>query len=224
MDCTQVVKFLVAPVLSGHVSPMMNFGQVLGLVPGHVLARPQNVLKIHVLTCFNRGHRTPEQTHWGHDFNSYAVGICTYVVFHGSFHPRVSSLTTLVGEQHTTLKRAIQTHSFKRDTLWVSKGTSVILGTKLLIVNIYEKGKVWRCTFHDTISPRRVSKYLLNKMLHVKNLRVYLKFQHLTLCLFSSQALQGQKTHRVGAAVTDDSYHRGLWSSLAKRGCSVRHT
>ena len=25
---------LVAPVLSGHVSPMMNLGQLLGLVPG----------------------------------------------------------------------------------------------------------------------------------------------------------------------------------------------
>ena len=36
---------LVVPVLSGHVSPMMNLGQVLGLVPEHVLARPQNILK-----------------------------------------------------------------------------------------------------------------------------------------------------------------------------------
>ena len=44
-------------------APMMNLGEVLGLVPGQFLARPQNVPKIHVLTCFDRGHRTLGRTH-----------------------------------------------------------------------------------------------------------------------------------------------------------------
>ena len=33
------------------------------------------ILKIHVLACFNRGHRTPGRTHWEQNFVAYAVGI-----------------------------------------------------------------------------------------------------------------------------------------------------
>ena len=49
---------LVAPVLSGHVSPMLNLGQLLGHVPGQSLGVLKMSWKIHVQTCFNRGHRT----------------------------------------------------------------------------------------------------------------------------------------------------------------------
>ena len=72
---SRLVIILVAPVLSGHVSPMMNLGTVLGHVPGHVLGVLKMSSKIHGLSCFNRGHRTPGRDTLRTQYLAYTVGI-----------------------------------------------------------------------------------------------------------------------------------------------------
>ena len=57
---------------------------------------------------------------------------------------------------------------------------------------------------YNTISPRWASKYLLNKLLHVKKTVYVTQISTFNFTFFLPQTLQGQKNHRVGAAVTDN--------------------